>query len=181
MPSLSLSPSLWETVKCDFKSLFPEDVFQMWFEPHGLPRNHRRRHDPGRAERFRRDLDSRQLPRPDHAAAAPDRRPHGERHAAQDPTFEPSTGARPGPNPHCALRQHGPPRAGAPPARAHHAATTNAVPRPARSTRATPSRPSWSARTTRWPTPPPSPSPRRPRRPTIPCSSTATPASARPT
>jgi len=28
-----LSPSLWETVKCDFKSLFPEDVFQMWFEP----------------------------------------------------------------------------------------------------------------------------------------------------
>jgi len=33
MPSLSLSPSLWETVKCDFKSLFPEDVFQMWFEP----------------------------------------------------------------------------------------------------------------------------------------------------
>ncbi|HTQ29669.1 MAG TPA: chromosomal replication initiator protein DnaA [Opitutaceae bacterium] len=33
MPSLSLSPSLWETVKCDFKGLFPEDVFQMWFEP----------------------------------------------------------------------------------------------------------------------------------------------------
>lgn len=33
MPSLSLTPSLWETVKCDFKSLFPEDVFQMWFEP----------------------------------------------------------------------------------------------------------------------------------------------------
>src|SRR5436305_4347594 len=33
MPTLSLSPSLWETVKCDFKSLFPEDVFQMWFEP----------------------------------------------------------------------------------------------------------------------------------------------------
>src|SRR5881227_1805111 len=33
MPSLSLPPSLWETVKCDFKSLFPEDVFQMWFEP----------------------------------------------------------------------------------------------------------------------------------------------------
>jgi chromosomal replication initiator protein len=28
-----LAPSLWETVKCDFKSLFPEDVFQMWFEP----------------------------------------------------------------------------------------------------------------------------------------------------
>lgn len=33
MPSLSLSPNLWETVKCDFKELFPEDVFQMWFEP----------------------------------------------------------------------------------------------------------------------------------------------------
>lgn len=33
MPALSLSPSLWETVKCDFKGLFPEDVFQMWFEP----------------------------------------------------------------------------------------------------------------------------------------------------
>src|SRR5471030_2837813 len=33
MPTLSLPHSLWETVKCDFKSLFPEDVFQMWFEP----------------------------------------------------------------------------------------------------------------------------------------------------
>lgn len=33
MPSSSLSPSLWESVKCDFKELFPEDVFQMWFEP----------------------------------------------------------------------------------------------------------------------------------------------------
>src|ERR1044071_3112849 len=33
MPSSSLTPSVWETVKCDFKSLFPEDVFQMWFEP----------------------------------------------------------------------------------------------------------------------------------------------------
>ena len=33
MPTLSLPPSLWETVKRDFKSLFPEDVFQMWFEP----------------------------------------------------------------------------------------------------------------------------------------------------
>src|SRR5580658_5164109 len=33
MPSLSLPHTLWETVKCDFKSLFPEDVFQMWFEP----------------------------------------------------------------------------------------------------------------------------------------------------
>jgi chromosomal replication initiator protein len=33
MPTPSLSPSHWETVKCDFKELFPEDVFQMWFEP----------------------------------------------------------------------------------------------------------------------------------------------------
>jgi len=33
MPPPSLSPSIWETVKCDFKSLFPEDVFHMWFEP----------------------------------------------------------------------------------------------------------------------------------------------------
>jgi chromosomal replication initiator protein len=33
MPPLSLPHNLWETVKCDFKSLFPEDVFQMWFEP----------------------------------------------------------------------------------------------------------------------------------------------------
>src|ERR1700741_1224558 len=33
MPSSTLTPSLWETVKCDFKSLFPEDVFQMWFGP----------------------------------------------------------------------------------------------------------------------------------------------------
>src|SRR5580658_5467928 len=33
MPPLSLPLNLWETVKCDFKSLFPEDVFQMWFEP----------------------------------------------------------------------------------------------------------------------------------------------------
>ena len=33
MSSALLSPSVWETVKCDFKSLFPEDVFQMWFEP----------------------------------------------------------------------------------------------------------------------------------------------------
>jgi chromosomal replication initiator protein len=28
-----LQTSLWETVKCDLKELFPEDVFQMWFEP----------------------------------------------------------------------------------------------------------------------------------------------------
>ncbi|HEY1793531.1 MAG TPA: chromosomal replication initiator protein DnaA [Opitutaceae bacterium] len=33
MPSLSLPHNLWEAVKCDFKSLFPEDVFKMWFEP----------------------------------------------------------------------------------------------------------------------------------------------------
>ncbi len=33
MPTSALSPSHWETVKCDFKELFPEDVFQMWFEP----------------------------------------------------------------------------------------------------------------------------------------------------
>ncbi|HKB90865.1 MAG TPA: chromosomal replication initiator protein DnaA, partial [Opitutaceae bacterium] len=33
MPAVSSSSSLWETVKCDFKGLFPEDVFQMWFEP----------------------------------------------------------------------------------------------------------------------------------------------------
>ncbi|HEX2861578.1 MAG TPA: DnaA/Hda family protein, partial [Lacunisphaera sp.] len=33
---MSLSPlqtHLWETVKCDLKGLFPDDVFQMWFEP----------------------------------------------------------------------------------------------------------------------------------------------------
>jgi chromosomal replication initiator protein len=29
----SVTSSLWETVKCDLKGLFPEDVFQMWFEP----------------------------------------------------------------------------------------------------------------------------------------------------
>jgi len=34
MPSLSSPPSnLWETVKTDFKGLFPEDVFKLWFEP----------------------------------------------------------------------------------------------------------------------------------------------------
>jgi chromosomal replication initiator protein len=33
MPPLSPQTSLWETVKCDLKGLFPEDVFQMWFEP----------------------------------------------------------------------------------------------------------------------------------------------------
>ncbi len=34
MPTLSSPPSnLWETVKSDFKGLFPEDVFNLWFEP----------------------------------------------------------------------------------------------------------------------------------------------------
>ncbi len=33
MPSTSTSPSLWETVKSDFKTLFPEDVFKLWFDP----------------------------------------------------------------------------------------------------------------------------------------------------
>ena len=33
MPPSVLQTSLWETVKCDLKGLFPEDVFQMWFEP----------------------------------------------------------------------------------------------------------------------------------------------------
>jgi len=33
MPHPVLQTSLWETVKCDLKGLFPEDVFSMWFEP----------------------------------------------------------------------------------------------------------------------------------------------------
>ena len=33
MPHSVLQTSLWETVKCDLKGLFPEDVFAMWFEP----------------------------------------------------------------------------------------------------------------------------------------------------
>jgi chromosomal replication initiator protein len=33
MSSAPHQASLWETVKCDLKGLFPEDVFQMWFEP----------------------------------------------------------------------------------------------------------------------------------------------------
>ncbi len=33
MSSVPLNTALWETVKCDLKELFPEDVFQMWFEP----------------------------------------------------------------------------------------------------------------------------------------------------
>ena len=33
MSSVITSPSLWEIVKSDFKGLFPEDVYQLWFEP----------------------------------------------------------------------------------------------------------------------------------------------------
>jgi len=33
MSNPSLQTNLWETVKCDLKGLFPEDVFAMWFEP----------------------------------------------------------------------------------------------------------------------------------------------------
>ena len=33
MPAATPVTSLWDTVKQDFKSLFPEDVFQLWFEP----------------------------------------------------------------------------------------------------------------------------------------------------
>ena len=33
MPQPTLQTSLWETVKTDLKGRFPEDVFQMWFEP----------------------------------------------------------------------------------------------------------------------------------------------------
>jgi chromosomal replication initiator protein len=33
MSSAVTSPNLWETVKSDFKGLFPEDVYQLWFEP----------------------------------------------------------------------------------------------------------------------------------------------------
>lgn len=33
MPPSASHAALWETVKCDLKDLFPEDVFQMWFEP----------------------------------------------------------------------------------------------------------------------------------------------------
>ena len=33
MPQSPVHTSLWETVKCDLKGLFPDDVFQMWFEP----------------------------------------------------------------------------------------------------------------------------------------------------
>ncbi len=33
MPAPLTSPNLWEIVKNDFKGLFPEDVYQLWFEP----------------------------------------------------------------------------------------------------------------------------------------------------
>ena len=33
MPPVLTSPNLWEIVKSDFKGLFPEDVYQLWFEP----------------------------------------------------------------------------------------------------------------------------------------------------
>src|SRR5450432_2556769 len=33
MTSVTTSPHLWEAVKSDFKTLFPEDVFKLWFEP----------------------------------------------------------------------------------------------------------------------------------------------------
>jgi chromosomal replication initiator protein len=33
MPATASTHSLWETVKHDFKGLFPEDVYQLWFEP----------------------------------------------------------------------------------------------------------------------------------------------------
>ena len=33
MSAASANTSLWETVKCDLKGLFPDDVFQMWFQP----------------------------------------------------------------------------------------------------------------------------------------------------
>jgi chromosomal replication initiator protein len=33
MSNPALQINLWETVKCDLKGLFPDDVFQMWFDP----------------------------------------------------------------------------------------------------------------------------------------------------
>lgn len=33
MPTTVSSSKIWEAVKQDFKTLFPEDVFQLWFEP----------------------------------------------------------------------------------------------------------------------------------------------------
>lgn len=35
MPAANTTANLWETVKCDLKGLFPDEVFQMWFEPIG--------------------------------------------------------------------------------------------------------------------------------------------------
>ncbi|MGY8716384.1 MAG: DnaA N-terminal domain-containing protein, partial [Verrucomicrobiia bacterium] len=33
MPNTVSISNLWETAKQDLKSLFPEDVFQLWFDP----------------------------------------------------------------------------------------------------------------------------------------------------
>lgn len=33
MSSVAATSNLWELVKSDFKTLFPEDVYQLWFEP----------------------------------------------------------------------------------------------------------------------------------------------------
>jgi chromosomal replication initiator protein len=33
MAASSIQTNLWDTVKADLKSLFPDDVYQMWFEP----------------------------------------------------------------------------------------------------------------------------------------------------
>ena len=33
MPTATSTSSVWETVKTDFKGLFPEDVYKLWFEP----------------------------------------------------------------------------------------------------------------------------------------------------
>ena len=33
MPVSAPPPNLWDTVKGDFRTLFPEDVFKLWFEP----------------------------------------------------------------------------------------------------------------------------------------------------
>jgi chromosomal replication initiator protein len=33
MPSLATTIPLWDTIKADLKTLFPEDVFQLWFDP----------------------------------------------------------------------------------------------------------------------------------------------------
>jgi chromosomal replication initiator protein len=33
MTATSISPSLWDSAKADLRGLFPEDVFQLWFDP----------------------------------------------------------------------------------------------------------------------------------------------------